>query len=343
MQNFDSQFGGIQFNRYNAPQPQPKQQNSQPMTQSQVQPQQFNRPQQPINSQPQPMTQQPRPQVQPQPQAQPQMRTQPYPQANQAYSQPMVQPQAQQQPKYQNPYNQNEPKKNDIVLAKDEPNKDYSLELPSGKICLSPSICNQFVSGNSKITQMEYNMFYSLCQITGANPFLKECHLVKYGNQPAQCIIDYKFLEKTMEKESNYDGMEQGVVVIDSNGNNIEREGALIFPNEKLIAGWCRIFRKDKSHPTKVYAMFEEFYTTTKEGAITSNWSKKPAFMIVKVAEAQCIRKAFPNSVSNTYTKEEEEIIQNDILSNERSEMDCQAMDNVIDAKVNTMPLDNDL
>lgn len=338
--NFDSQFGGIQFNKFN---PQPNNQMGQPQPQSTPQPQTFNR-------------------QQPQPTAQPQQRNQGFasPIPNQQFSQPQPQRQqpinpqpqvqsrpqqmSQSQPNYnQNSFNAKKIQSNEISTAKSNPNENYSLELASGRVVLSPEICNQFVAGGQKLTQLEFDMFYNLCKVTGANPFLHECHLIKYGSQPAQMVIDYKFLEKSIEKDANYDGMEQGVVVVDSNGNPIEREGALKFPNEQLVAGWCKIYRKDKSHPTKVYAMFDEFYATTKSGSMNSNWEKKPSFMITKVAEAQCIRKAFPNSVSNVYVDEEAAIIENDIINNERSEMNCQAMDNVIDANVNTIPLDDNL
>ena len=104
--------------------------------------------------------------------------------------------------------------------------------------------------------------------------------------------------------------MKHGVIVVDKNGEIIERHGEYKLPSETLIAGWCEVYRNDRTEPTRVTAMFDEFKATKASGELNSNWAGKPCFMICKVAKAQALREAFPNLVgSNVYIPEEMEAV----------------------------------
>lgn len=187
------------------------------------------------------------------------------------------------------------------VQTKEDANKRFTITTTSGsQIVLTKDTVQKYLTGNTQISDSEFNMFFQLCKEYKVNPYLREAYIIKYGSQAAQIVIDYKFLQARAEKDPHFRGMKTGIVVLDKDGNEKEKNSTIVLPNETLIAGWCEILRSDRDCPTKVYCMFSE-YNTGK-----SNWNSKPTFMIVKVAKAQALREAFPNMIkSNIYTQEE--------------------------------------
>lgn len=184
----------------------------------------------------------------------------------------------------------------------------FSIETRSGEVIkLDKKTVEQYLANGQEITNSEFTMFFQLCKVHKVNPFLKEAYLIKYGSSPATIVLDYKVLQQCAEDNPQFRGMKTGILVVDKDGNEKERTGSYILPNETLIAGWCEVLRKDRDCPTKVYAMFDEFKQINKKtGDLNSNWSGKPIFMITKVAKAQALREAFPNMFgSNVYTQEE--------------------------------------
>lgn len=216
-----------------------------------------------------------------------------YPRQPQSYpSQPNPQPQYQ-QPKAQAP----------MVYSQ----QDYTIQTRTGEsINLDPEIVNTYISPEVPLTPVEFNYFFSVCKTYELNPFLKDIYAIKFGNQPATFIIDYKVMQQAADNNPMFDGLKVGVLYLDSNGQPKEREGAYLLPGETLIGGWCDVFRKDRNHTNRTYALYEENVKTTKDGKPNTNWATKPVFMCVKVAKAQALREAFPNMFSNnTYTADE--------------------------------------
>lgn len=158
----------------------------------------------------------------------------------------------------------------------------------------------KYIAGGQPISDQEFIMFYQLCKTYQVNPFIKEAYLVKYNNSPATIIVDYKVLQKIAENNPHYRGMKHGIIAVNENGEEIRRVGAYILPGEKIVGGWCDVYRDDNQEPTSVVASFAEF------GQKNKVWNEKPCFMIVKVAKAQALREAFPNAIqANVYTKDE--------------------------------------
>ena len=183
----------------------------------------------------------------------------------------------------------------------------FSITTRNGDvIILDKETVIKYLTDNKAITDPEFNNFFQLCKVYKVNPFLKEAYIIKYGDQPATIVLDYKVLQQIAETNKNYRGMRHGVIVTNANGEALERLGEYTLPGETLIAGWCEVLRSDRECPTKVVAMFEEFKAVKKSGEVNTNWSTKPCFMICKVAKAQALREAFPNLVgSNVYISEE--------------------------------------
>lgn len=196
---------------------------------------------------------------------------------------------------------------NNSIQKQENPKDKYSIVTKSGEtINLSLENVQKYLCNGAPITASEFTMFFQLCKEYKVNPFLKEAYIIKYGSSPATIVLDYKVLQQIADSNPQYNGMKTGLIVIDKDGNEKERTGGYVLPNEQIIAGWCEVFRKDRKESTKAYAMFDEFKQVTKSGELNSIWKTKGAFMIIKVAKAQALREAFPNSfASNVYSTDE--------------------------------------
>ena len=201
--------------------------------------------------------------------------------------------------------------KNEVV------NNLFEIETRSGeKINLTFNVVKTLFAGGENITELEFRNFFQICKVYKANPYIKEAYIVKYGNQPATIVLDYKVLQQRAESNPNFKGMKTGVLVMNKDGQAVEREGSYKLPNEVLVAGWCEVYRKDRDFPTKVYSMFDEFKQTKKDGGLNSNWSGKPVFMITKVAKTHALREAFPNMFDcNIYSNDEIDVEERETIN----------------------------
>ena len=179
-------------------------------------------------------------------------------------------------------------------------------------VTLSPSIVrNYLTNGNGAVTDQEVNYFVHLCRGQRLNPFLKEIYLIKFGTQPATFVVSKEAFLKRAEANPQYDGSESGIIVLNKDGELIERKGGFFLKDsEQVVGGWAKVYRKDRKYPSDVQVTFEEYAGRTKEGNLNSNWANRPATMIKKVALVQALREAFPNDLNNLYTEEEQGDIQ---------------------------------
>lgn len=65
------------------------------------------------------------------------------------------------------------------------------------------------------------------------------------------------------------------------------------------------MFIKGRETPEYQSVSFDEYVGRKKDGTINSQWSKKPATMIRKVAVVQALREAFPDKFQGLYAQEE--------------------------------------
>lgn len=171
---------------------------------------------------------------------------------------------------------------------------------------LSPNMIKKYlVSGGGNVTDGEVMMFMSLCRYQHLNPFLKEAYLIKYGsNDPATIVTGKDVFTKRADANPNYKGKKAGIVVQKEDGTFEDREGTMVLPGEKLVGGWAKVFIKDKE-PEYQSVSFDEYAGRKKDGKLNSQWSKKPATMIRKVAVVQALREAFPDRFQGLYAQEE--------------------------------------
>lgn len=194
--------------------------------------------------------------------------------------------------------------KNELVEQKNTGLVEY--EANGEMVKLSPAMIKKYlVSGGGNVTDGEVMMFLSLCRYQHLNPFLKEAYLIKFGStDPATIVTGKDVFTKRADANPNYKGKKAGVVVLTKDGSIEEREGTMVLPDEKLVGGWAKVFIKDKE-PEYQSVSFEEYAGRKKDGTLNSQWAKKPATMIRKVAVVQALREAFPDRFQGMYAQEE--------------------------------------
>lgn len=180
-------------------------------------------------------------------------------------------------------------------------------EVDGERINLTPSVVQNYIVGsNANITQQEFYLFAQLCKARKLNPFLKEAYLIKYSdNRSAQIVVGKDVIVKRAVKHPMYDGKESGVIVEDKDGNIKERIGCFVAPQESLVGGWCKVYRKDWTHPEYMSVSLEEAAQHRSNGELNSSWLSKPATMIEKVAKVRALREAFVEEFSGLYEEEE--------------------------------------
>lgn len=160
------------------------------------------------------------------------------------------------------------------------------------------TVKNYLTRGNDTVTDQEVVMFINLCKYQKLNPFLNEAYLVKFKGAPAQIITSKEAYMKKAERNPNFDGMKAGII-IERSGEILEVEGCFALTQDKLLGGWCEVYKKDRKFPYSVKINLEEY----NKGQ--STWNKMPKTMIRKTAIVQALREAFPEDLGALYTEEE--------------------------------------
>lgn len=181
-------------------------------------------------------------------------------------------------------------------------------EVDGNEIKLTPSIVQNYIVGtDGQITMAEFKFFTELCKARKLNPFLKEAYCIKFGNQPAQIVVGKDAILKRAILDSNFDGMESGVIVqVIETGEIVERKGSFVLTDEeRLVGGWAKVYRKDWKFPTYCSVSFDEVAQTKKDGSLNSNWAGKGATMVEKVAKVRALRETFIEQLGGMYEAEE--------------------------------------
>lgn len=199
--------------------------------------------------------------------------------------------------------------RNTLVAKKNSVNTAAAkFEVNGMEVKLTPELVrNYLVSGNKEaVSIQELAMFINLCKYNHLNPWLKEAYCIKYGTEPATMVIGKEAYLKRAEDNKNYDGADAGIITIDKESGEVNyRQGTMKLPTDDIIGGWAEVWRKDRTHSTRVEVSFDEYAGRKKDGTLNGQWSKKPATMIRKVALVQALREAFPEAYGGMVTAEE--------------------------------------
>lgn len=198
---------------------------------------------------------------------------------------------------------------NNLAPKKKEDFNSKTVKYKCGEeeVVLSPSIIRNFlVNGNGNVTDQEIAMFLNLCRFQHLNPFLREAYLIKFGNQPATIVVGKEAITKRAMRNEKYSGQTAGIVIFHEESGELEyRPGSLLMEGEQLVGGWAKVYVKGYDVPIEAVVSYQEYVGTTKDGAVNSQWAKKPATMIRKVALVQALREAFPEDLGGMYSSEE--------------------------------------
>ncbi len=154
------------------------------------------------------------------------------------------------------------------------------------------------------LTTGEFKTLIHMGKATGLNPFLKELWAIKYGDSAAQIFIGRDGFRKSAQANPNYDYHHVDAVYSNDELHYDLNKGEVYhkqdFKNRgNLLGAYCIVKRKSATKPVFVFVDLKE-YTTGK-----SLWASKPATMIKKVAEAQCLRMAFQELFGGAYSDAE--------------------------------------
>lgn len=197
--------------------------------------------------------------------------------------------------------------KNNIAKTQQKDMGVTEYKVGEESIRLSPAIVRKYlVNGSGNVTDQEIMMFIGLCKYQHLNPFLREAYLIKYGNQAATIVTGKEAITKRAMRNSRFSGQQAGVVIYHKEIGELEnRNGSLVIPGEKLVGGWAKVYVKGFDVPIEAAVSFEEYVGRKGDGSINSQWAKKPATMIRKVALMQALREAFPEELGSMYASEE--------------------------------------
>jgi phage recombination protein Bet len=158
------------------------------------------------------------------------------------------------------------------------------------------------------VSDNEFMLFMHLAKTYGLDPFAKEIWCIKYVPQgrnpldfPATIFTSRDGYLKIASRDVQMDGIISDAVCAN---DALEKllDGTVRHtygnPRGEIVGAYALVFRKDRSRPAYFYAPFKE-YNSTKN----PTWGKYPSAMIIKVAEAMALKRAF--SISGLVTQEE--------------------------------------
>jgi phage recombination protein Bet len=182
---------------------------------------------------------------------------------------------------------------------------EYSVAGQS--VRLTPAMVRQYlVHGKSElVTDQEIVFFMHICRARGLNPFNKDCYLVKYTPDPAAIIVSVDKLRFQARKSADCVGWKSGIVVQKRDGA-LRYSNGLILEGEKLLGGWFEGKPKGWEEPFRLEVNLNGYVKKTREGNTTRFWApENQPTMIAKVAEAQGLRRLWPEQIQGLYLQEE--------------------------------------
>lgn len=168
---------------------------------------------------------------------------------------------------------------------------------PDQKGFTEPQIAVLRTMGADKATAADLAVFFHTCTATGLDPFRKQVYLIgRYDSRAgttkfaAQTSIDgYRIVAA---RTGTLAGIEESWET-DANGRLVSATVVV----RKVVSGIVCAF--------SAVAHWNEYVQTTKDGKPMGLWAKLPHRMLAKCAEANALRRAFPEALGGLYTAEE--------------------------------------
>lgn len=162
------------------------------------------------------------------------------------------------------------------------------------------------IQGNpDRVTEQELMFFMGMCKSCGLNPFKKDAYLVKYGDDPAAIITSIHYFRARARAQKDCRGWRSGVIVKKKDGSLRYSDG-LVLDDEELLGGWFEAKPDGWEFPLKLEVNLTGYIKRTSQGNTTRFWQPEhQPTMIAKVAEAQGLRKLWPDEFQQLYGEEE--------------------------------------
>jgi phage recombination protein Bet len=152
------------------------------------------------------------------------------------------------------------------------------------------------------VTDDEFLLFLHLAKTYGLDPFAKEIWCNRYGTKPATIFTSRDGYLKIASRDKQMNGIQSDTVCTNDSFKRLA-DGTIDhvygLPDRGAIIGaWALVHRKDRTYPAYFYAPWAEY-----SAGNNPTWKKYPSAMIIKVAEAMALKRAF--SISGLVTQEE--------------------------------------
>ena len=145
----------------------------------------------------------------------------------------------------------------------------------------------------------ELDMFLSLARTYDLNPFLKEIWCIKMGGRAIITTSRDGYL-RIANRDQHFKGLVSDAVYANDKfaktKDGVEHSYSS-GDRGQIVGAYALVYRDDRNYPTYFFAPFRDYY---KRGG---TWDQYPHAMILKVAEAMALKRAF--SISGLVTQEE--------------------------------------
>jgi phage recombination protein Bet len=153
------------------------------------------------------------------------------------------------------------------------------------KILIKQTICKD-------ASQAELDVFVSVCEKTGLDPFARQIYFIKRGNRgTTQVSIDG--LRSIAERTGEMDGLDTHWCGPDGKWVDVWLSA------DPPAAARTKVYRKGCQHPFVGIAKWSEYSSA---GPL---WVRMPALMLGKCSCSLALRSAFPLQLSGLYTQDE--------------------------------------
>ncbi len=174
----------------------------------------------------------------------------------------------------------------DMVVRRHDDNHQLAVLAKDELDTLRATICHG-------ANDAELRLYATVCKSKGFNPFSRrivmQIRMTKNGRQPT-FITTIDAMRAQAARTGLYAGNDEPDYHYNDKGELV-RAVATVY---RLVAG--------ERQPFVASARWDEFFPGDKEGSV---WKSKPHVMLGKCAEAQSMRRAFPEDLSDLYLAEE--------------------------------------